>query len=57
MCPSRGGHQLPAENGAREDCVPAVRLLDRPVALERVQWRDPATRVQRQVVGAQVRLI
>ena len=49
-----GRHQLPAEDGAGEDRLPAVRLPDRPVAVERVQGGDHGARIQRQVVAAQV---
>ena len=35
-----GGHPVPAEDGARQDRLPAVRPDGRPLALERVPRRD-----------------
>ena len=46
------GHRPAAAQGAGEDRVPAVRAGDRPVALEGILGRDPAGKVQRDLVGA-----
>lgn len=50
----REQHQLPAEDGPGEDCLPALWLPHRPVALERVQWPHAAEPLQLRLVVPQV---
>ena len=45
MCSGRD--QLPAEDGAGEDCLPAVWLSDRPVEVGRLLWGHAPTTLQR----------
>ena len=46
------GHRPAAEEGPRQDRLPALRPVDRPVALEGLLWPDSAREVQPGVVGA-----
>ena len=48
----RGGHPVPAEDGARQDRLPALRAAGRQMALGGVLRRDAARALQRCLVGA-----
>lgn len=50
----REQHQLPAEDGPGEDCLPALWLPHRPVALERVQRPHATEPLQLRLVVPEV---
>lgn len=50
----REQYQLPAEDGPGEDCLPALWLPHRPVALERVQWPHATKPLQLRLVVPEV---